>query len=724
VDPLLSRTVLVTTKLDTKLTQFSEGVDLEDFLRAPLINKLYPRALGGPYFTTVPIGRVGVGKEFETNEEFVANMRRAEEEDSKLAGAVMSQQISKSRITASLRNVGVSRLRQFLEDRIELSYRRNVAKILPLLQINLQQTEQKLLDTDADIAALSMDKLKSGANSFRENFSRELASVIHGTAKVSPEECGETLDNEQVRGGAFLDDALSKSESWKNILDLEVGNAKHKLFGGAQYHRAIREFTSAVRHMPPPPVTEDEIANAAGMGDMHDGVNFMRAACVLAMQKAQNTFDPLLDAMRIRSTYIMGRLFDVVADIVTPHVRRIHSDPALSADTVAKSTAFQDVIHTIYEKFVQEKISNCLVKCRDDLEGMTRFVTWDVDGKGGSSSLYASLPTPQKLVEIYSVALENARISKTRGGSSAGGRRRRRPTASSSRSSSSSSSSNQEGSGSTSGKARSWGLPWAFGGGRSSPGSSSSSSSNRRIDLSDVVQDWDSANDNDSNSNSNSNGNSNSNRASPPYGEVSVRHGGGASLDVMVGAYVLLLLLLLILLLLLLLLLLLVYTHPMLVFSYYQFNCVSCYRFNCINVPRAQAPDGELLQLTEEMLAGRDANRTSTVISALVQFIVKSWQDHFARTVAMKFNCFFLLPFIDEFPQYLRDELDKIYESSAQKEVAGARLSGSSGTGGKDSDPPSGFSILFDVGEARAVLVSRRSELAAEFEANSKLQDR
>jgi hypothetical protein len=37
---------------------------------------------------------------------------------------------------------------------------------------------------------------------------------------------------------------------------------------------------------------------------------------------------------------------------------------------------------------------------------MTRFVTWDVDGKGGSSALYKSLPTPGKMVEIYSMAVD------------------------------------------------------------------------------------------------------------------------------------------------------------------------------------------------------------------------------------------------------------------------------------------------------------------------------
>lgn len=37
-------------------------------------------------------------------------------------------------------------------------------------------------------------------------------------------------------------------------------------------------------------VTEDEIANAAGVSDMHDGVNFMRAACVIAVEKVGDCF--------------------------------------------------------------------------------------------------------------------------------------------------------------------------------------------------------------------------------------------------------------------------------------------------------------------------------------------------------------------------------------------------------------------------------------------------
>ncbi len=32
-----------------------------------------------------------------------------------------------------------------------------------------------------------------------------------------------------------------------------------------------------------------------GMGEIHDGVNFMRAACVIAIEKAQISFEPLLE---------------------------------------------------------------------------------------------------------------------------------------------------------------------------------------------------------------------------------------------------------------------------------------------------------------------------------------------------------------------------------------------------------------------------------------------
>ena len=76
-----------------------------------------------------------------------------------------------------------------------------------------------------------------------------------------------------------------------------------------------------------------------------------------------------------------------------------------------------------------------------------------------------------------------------------------------------------------------------------------------------------------------------------------------------------------------------------------------------------------LMQLTEEMLSGRDTGRTNSVVSALVEYVIRSWREHFARTIAMKFNCFYLMPFLDEFPAYLRNELEKMHENGEVDEL-------------------------------------------------------
>lgn len=70
-------------QFDTKLPQFGTSEDLEDFLRAPLIQKLYPQLLGGPFYTSVPCGRVGMGKDsaFISNEVFVEAVKKVEKYD-------------------------------------------------------------------------------------------------------------------------------------------------------------------------------------------------------------------------------------------------------------------------------------------------------------------------------------------------------------------------------------------------------------------------------------------------------------------------------------------------------------------------------------------------------------------------------------------------------------------------------------------------------------------
>ena len=49
-----------------------------------------------------------------------------------------------------------------------------------------------------------------------------------------------------------------------------------RLYGGAQYHRAMAEFRFVVGGIKCPPITREEIVNACGVEDIHDGTNYSR----------------------------------------------------------------------------------------------------------------------------------------------------------------------------------------------------------------------------------------------------------------------------------------------------------------------------------------------------------------------------------------------------------------------------------------------------------------
>lgn len=108
-----------------------------------------------------------------------------------------------------------------------------------------------------------------------------------------------------------------------------------------------------------------------------------------------------------------------------------------------------------------------------------------------------------------------------------------------------------------------------------------------------------------------------------------------------------------------------------------------------------------LVQLMEEALCTRDSNRTNLVVGGLVQHIVQQWREAFCKSAITKFNCYFMLPFVDDFHRYLRGELHRVSE-------------------GEDSE----LSEIFDLTAARKSLQRQVDGLRSECAANRKLQDK
>lgn len=183
---------------------------------------------------------------------------------------------------------------------------------------------------------------------------------------------------EEIQGSPL---AVS-DRTWDRLVQAEVGNRDHRLYGGAQYHRTMREFNLAAKCLRLPTITEDEIANAAGVGDIHDGVNFLRAACVIALEKAQTSFDPLLESLRLRMCHVLGKVSSISEYILIQKKDRSYTSYSYydnltnnkngplkeNASDITQNPQFRQLVRTIYDKFVQkcsDSVSRILKKSFD-----------------------------------------------------------------------------------------------------------------------------------------------------------------------------------------------------------------------------------------------------------------------------------------------------------------------------------------------------------------------
>jgi len=579
-DPDLSRTVIVNTKFDTKIPQFGTPSDIEDFLRASILDRISPHKLGGPFFTSVPSGRVGrqeldgeSGDFLYTNDDdFVAECGENENNDrtvvaSKLRRMGKAGEVANAGLSG---RIGLSRLRGFLEQRVDESYRRNVAKIIPVLQSEYVAAERRLRACEKELDSLSVERLKAGADAFCDEFCNLLRKALQGSIIAPANVFGETLSQETGAAGSFHDVnncPMSVSDrTWDRLVETEVGHNEHRLYGGSQYHRTLREFNLATKCLRLPTISEDEIANAAGVGTSHDGVNFLHAACVIALEKARVSFEPLLEALRVRVTHVMERLCPVAEYMLRENEEREKAATSSynfmdderdqesvgssnRATDISQNPQFRQLVRRIFDKFVQKCSNASLSKCRDDLISITRYVTWNLDERS-SGALRRSLPDKTDLVAVYQVAVQASKKAES---------------------------------------------------------DKESGSLTRSQQVLTPIPDERRNEDRD------------------------------------------------------------------------YFN---------------------LLQLMEEAVCSRDANRTNLVVGGLVQHIVSQWREQFGRTVTMKFNCYFMLPFVDDFHKFMRKELQNVYEGEGD------------------------LNDVFNLNSARKALEQSRQELVNECTANKRLQEK
>uniref|UniRef100_A0A0E0BPS6 Dynamin-type G domain-containing protein n=1 Tax=Oryza glumipatula TaxID=40148 RepID=A0A0E0BPS6_9ORYZ len=207
-------------------------------------------------------------------------------------------------------------------------------------------------------------KMKEKARLFHDSFLSKLSLLLKGMVVAPPDRFGETLINERINGGTF-----TGSENFL-IPNKLMPNAGMRLYGGAQYHRAMAEFRLIVGSIKCPPITREEIVNACGVEDIHDGTNYSRTACVLAVAKARDTFEPYLHQLGFRLLYIMKRLIPISAFLLEKD-----GENCSSHDVLVKR------VKAAFDRFAESTEQSCRERCMEDLVSTTRYVTWSLHNK-------------------------------------------------------------------------------------------------------------------------------------------------------------------------------------------------------------------------------------------------------------------------------------------------------------------------------------------------------
>jgi hypothetical protein len=191
-------------------------------------------------------------------------------------------------------------------------------------------------------------------------------------------------------------DVSSNISVKQNKLDEDWDNLHHrKLYGGAQYHRALSQFDFLIHSVPVDQSTSDEIALLLyGISDVsHNGNDLLRSVAKLSSVKIESIMSSILDDMVRRIEYVLLRMWDVVE-----YTLLVREDTATVLPTTPSYSGKRGFVgddfeyeqerdieaqllrhaKTVFEKFVLEKCQFCYNMVREDLKALFRFVSWDL----------------------------------------------------------------------------------------------------------------------------------------------------------------------------------------------------------------------------------------------------------------------------------------------------------------------------------------------------------
>ncbi|XP_057968663.1 dynamin-related protein 5A [Malania oleifera] len=363
IDPTFKRTVIVVSKFDNRLKEFSDRWEVDRYLGA----SGYLGENTRPYFVALPKDRSTA-----SNEEFRRQISLVDIDILRHLRESVKGGFDEEKFRPF---IGFGCLRDYLESELQKRYKEAAPATLALLEQRCSEVTNELVRTDSKIQATSdVSHLRRSSMLHAASISKHVGALIDGAADPAPEQWGKTTEEEQLASGIG---------SWPGVIaDIKPPNATLRLFGGAAFERVMHEFRCAAYSIECPSVSREKVANIllahAGRGG---GRGVTEAAAEIARAAARSWLAPLLDTACDRLAFVLGNLFDLA-------VERTHSsdsDYGRKSGDMDGYVGFLAALRRSYNCFIKDLAKQCKQLVRHHLDSVTSpysLVCYDNDFSG------------------------------------------------------------------------------------------------------------------------------------------------------------------------------------------------------------------------------------------------------------------------------------------------------------------------------------------------------
>nr|GMC92371.1 dynamin-related protein 5A [Ipomoea batatas] len=349
IDPTFRRTVIVVSKFDNRLKEFSDRWEVDRYLSA----SGYLGENTRPYFVALPKDRSAV-----SNDEFRRQISQVDAEILRYLRDSVKGGFDEEKYRSY---IGFGSLRDYLETELQRRYKEATPATLALLEQRCSEVTADLSRMDSKIQATSdVAHLRRSSLLHAAALCNHVGALIEGAADPAPEQWGRTTEEERSESGIG---------SWPGVLaDIRPPNATLRLYGGAAFERVMHEFRCATYSIACPTISREKVANIllahAGRGGSRGVTD---AAAEIARAAARSWLSPLLDTACDRISFVLGNLFELAIE----RNRRCDSHYGHRDGDVDGYVGFLASLRQSYNRFIKDLSRQCKQLLRHHLDSVT-----------------------------------------------------------------------------------------------------------------------------------------------------------------------------------------------------------------------------------------------------------------------------------------------------------------------------------------------------------------